>query len=107
MFERLRASCALCEIRPYEPGSRALIARPHKVREVSMTNNIWRLALSAAALCTMLSVSNTSAQSQNTLSLDVLSSRPQLVSGGSALVRITGTATAPAVALDGKDVSGA
>jgi hypothetical protein len=72
-----------------------------------MIRNIHRLALSAAALCTILSSSNSSAQSQNTLSLDVLSSRPQLVSGGSALVRITGTATAPAVALDGKDVSGA
>src|SRR5262249_49161432 len=41
-----------------------------------------------------------------TLNIEVLSSRPELVSGGSALVRITGASGAPAVTVEGKDVSG-
>src|SRR5215475_6425542 len=41
------------------------------------------------------------------LSIEVLSSRPELVSSGSALIRITGASGAPAVTLDGKDVSSA
>jgi hypothetical protein len=39
------------------------------------------------------------------LSIEVLSSRPELVTGGDALVRITGTASAPAVSVAGNDVS--
>src|SRR5262249_11061821 len=41
------------------------------------------------------------------LSIEVLSSRPELVSGGDALVRITGAESAPAVSGGGNDVSGA
>jgi Tannase-like family of unknown function (DUF6351) len=47
------------------------------------------------------------AQSATTLTVEVLSSRPELVSGGDALVKISGAARAPAVTVDGKDVSGA
>jgi Tannase-like family of unknown function (DUF6351) len=67
-----------------------------------MTKAAVRLAATLAALCTALS----SGQAQS-LSVEVLSSRPELVSGGSALVRITGASGAPAVTVDGKDVSGA
>src|SRR5215475_10877830 len=42
-----------------------------------------------------------------TLNVEVLSSRPELVSSGSALIRIAGASGAPAVTIDGKDVSGA
>src|SRR4051794_29255324 len=72
-----------------------------------MISRILRITGSVSALCGAFAASNALAQTTNTLALDVLSSRPQLVSGGSALVKVTGTATAPAVALDGKDVSGA
>jgi uncharacterized tannase-like protein DUF6351 len=41
------------------------------------------------------------------LSIEVLSSRAELVSGGSALVRIGGATGAPVVTVDDKDVSGA
>src|SRR5262249_22143869 len=41
------------------------------------------------------------------LNIEVLPSRPELTRGGSALARITGASGAPAVTLDGKDVSGA
>src|SRR5262245_9263136 len=47
------------------------------------------------------------AQSANPLSVDVLSSKPQLVSGGSALVKVSGAASAPTVTVDGRDVSNA
>jgi Tannase-like family of unknown function (DUF6351) len=67
-----------------------------------MTKAAVRLAATLAALCTALS----SAQAQS-LNVEVLSSRPELVSGGSALVRIMGASGAPAVTIDGKDVSGA
>jgi uncharacterized tannase-like protein DUF6351 len=67
-----------------------------------MTRAAIRLAVSLTTLMAMLG----GAWSQ-TLSVEVLSSRPELVSGGSALVRITGAPGAPAVTMDGKDVSGA
>src|SRR3977135_1824870 len=41
----------------------------------------------------------------HTLSIEVLSSRPELVTGGDALVRITGAASAPTVSVSGTDVS--
>src|SRR5215475_11128855 len=67
-----------------------------------MTRAAVRLAATLAAVCAALS----SVQAQS-LSIEVLSSRAELVSGGSALVRITGASSAPTVAVDGKDVSGA
>jgi len=50
-----------------------------------MTKAAMRLAAILAALCASLS----SAQAQS-LNIEVLSSRPELVSGGSALVQISG-----------------
>ncbi|MCP8936919.1 DUF6351 family protein [Alsobacter sp. SYSU M60028] len=45
------------------------------------------------------------ALAQTKLKIDVLSSRPELVTGGDALVRVTGGDAAPSVAVDGRDVS--
>jgi uncharacterized tannase-like protein DUF6351 len=73
-----------------------------KKREVHMTKAAMCLAISFITLVATLS--DAFAQS---LSIEVLSSRPELVSGGSALIRIAGAAGAPAVTIDGKDVSGA
>jgi Tannase-like family of unknown function (DUF6351) len=67
-----------------------------------MTKAAVYLAAMLAALCAALST----AQAQS-LSIEILSSRPELVSGGSALVRIGGASGAPAVTVDGKDISGA
>jgi Tannase-like family of unknown function (DUF6351) len=67
-----------------------------------MTKAAMRLVVSLTALATTLG-----SASAQTLNVEVLSSRPELVSGGSALVRITGASGAPAVTLDSKDVSGA
>ena len=41
------------------------------------------------------------------LSIEVLSSFPELVTGGDALVKITGVSTAPRVTVGGRDVSSA
>ncbi|MDH3508030.1 MAG: DUF6351 family protein, partial [Gammaproteobacteria bacterium] len=41
------------------------------------------------------------------LNVEVLSSFPELVTGGDALVRITGTRAAPAVSVASRDVSAA
>jgi len=67
-----------------------------------MTKSAMRLAVSF----TILVATFGGALAQN-LNIEVLSSRPELVSGGSALIRITGASGAPAVTLDSKDVSGA
>src|SRR5215510_7548029 len=67
-----------------------------------MTRAAIRLAISLTTLVATLG--NACAQS---LTLEVLSSRPELVSGGSALIRIAGASGAPAVTVDGKDVSSA
>jgi hypothetical protein len=47
------------------------------------------------------------ALAQDGLTIEVLSSRPQLVTGGDALVRITGASAAPTVTIEGTDVSSA
>src|SRR2546429_8220073 len=67
-----------------------------------MTKTVMRLAVSLMAVAATLG----SACAQS-LSVEVLSSRPEVVSGGSGLVRIVGSSAAPAVTIDGKDVSGA
>ena len=56
-----------------------------------------------AVLGGLLSLGGSSAFAQS-LGIEVLSSRPELVSGGDALVRITATA-APTVSVGGTDVS--
>jgi hypothetical protein len=53
------------------------------------------------------SISPALAQSAGTLTIEVLSSRPELVTGGDALVRISGTQEAPKVAAGATDLSGA
>ena len=71
-----------------------------------MKRNVWRLAASLVAICGALAGSHASAQTAQGLTLEVLSSRPELVSGGDALVRIVGAHGAPAVTVEGKDLSG-
>lgn len=70
-----------------------------------MDRTIWRLTASVAFTCVALAGSRVLAQTA-ALGIEVLSSRPELVSGGDALVRITGSAAAPFVAVGGNDVSG-
>src|SRR5262245_12397965 len=67
-----------------------------------MTKSAMRLAVSLTALFATLG-----GACAQTLSIERWSSRPELVSGGSALIRISGASGAPAVTVDGKDVSGA
>src|SRR5215510_4021575 len=68
---------------------------------MTKTKAAVRLVLSLTALVVTLCAAG--AQSLN---IEVLSSRPELISGGSVLIRIVGAAGAPAVTIDGKDVSG-
>ena len=63
-----------------------------------------RLAASFAVIYGMLTVVQAWGQ---VVSIEVLSSFPELVTGGDALVRITGANAAPRVTVDGSDVSGA
>ncbi|MFO1185815.1 MAG: DUF6351 family protein [Bauldia sp.] len=69
-----------------------------------MVRKSWVFGASLAALCAL---GSTAALAQAKLAVEVLSSRPELVTGGSALVKVTGAAAAPTVAVDGKDVSAA
>jgi hypothetical protein len=62
-----------------------------------------RFAAFAAILAGVVIALPAWAQSQ--LSVDVLSSRPELVTGGDALIKISGVDAAPAVMLNGTDVS--
>jgi len=71
-----------------------------------MNGKIWRLVASLAAVCGALAGSQASAQIREGLTVEVLSSRPELVSGGSALIKVSGAPGAPAVTVGGKDVSG-
>ena len=61
-----------------------------------MSRKLWRLAASGAAIFGALAGSNAWAA----LSLEVLSSRPEMVSGGSALVAVKGAASQPTVVMD-------
>src|SRR5688572_24756606 len=65
-----------------------------------MNRKVVRLAASVAVLC-----GATAGTSAWALDIQVLSSFPELVTGGDALVRIGGTTTAPTVTLAGADVS--
>jgi hypothetical protein len=62
------------------------------------------VAIAGAFLATSFAASSVMAQN---LSIEVLSSRPELVTGGDALVRIAGAASAPTVSVGGNDVSAA
>ena len=64
-------------------------------------------AISYAALAGVLIAPGAYAQTAAALKVDVLSSRPEMVSGGSALVRVSGATAAPSVSLGGADVSSA
>ena len=66
-----------------------------------MNAKAWRLAASVALLGGAFGVSGASAA----VTVQVLSSMPQLVTGGDALVRISGATAAPVVTVEGKDVS--
>jgi hypothetical protein len=72
-----------------------------------MLGTTWRLVAASAAICGMLAGYQAGAQNADRLNLEVLSSRPELVSGGDALIRISGARGAPVVMLDGTDVSNA
>jgi hypothetical protein len=73
---------------------------------VTFNRKTWGLAASLAVICAAFAGAPAWAQA-NKLSIEVLSSRPELVSGGDALVRIAGADAAPQVTVGGKDVSGA
>jgi hypothetical protein len=72
-----------------------------------LDKKIFRLTASAAAICGVLAASQAWAQTAKGLSIEVLSSRAELVSGGDVLVKISGADAAPQVTVGGKDVSGA
>jgi hypothetical protein len=65
-----------------------------------MNSRVWRLAASCTAICGAFAGTNAFA-----LSLDVLSSRPDLVSGGSALVAIKDVQGVPNVTWDSRDIT--
>lgn len=66
-----------------------------------------RLAASLTVLCGVIAGSHAFAQGSEGLKVDVLSSRPDLVSGGDALIKVSGAQAAPLVSVGGKDVSAA
>ena len=72
-----------------------------------MNRTVIRLTASVAVVCGVVAAPQAWAQSAKGLSIEVLSSRPELVSGGDALVKISGADAAPQVTVGGKDVSGA
>ena len=69
-----------------------------------MTRKVTRLAASWVFICGAFT--GVQAWSQE-LSVEVLSSFPELVTGGDALVKVTGASAAPTVRIGGKDVSAA
>jgi hypothetical protein len=69
-----------------------------------MHGKIVRLAASLAAICGGLASAQAWAQG---VDVEVLSSFPELVTGGDALVKVSGTSGAPSVTVGGRDVSGA
>jgi Tannase-like family of unknown function (DUF6351) len=74
-----------------------------------MMRNIMRLAAPLVVAYGALAGFAASAQttSQTALGIDILSSRPEFVTGGDALVRISGVASAPKVTVGANDLSGA
>jgi hypothetical protein len=74
-----------------------------------MVRKFMRPAASLAVVCGALAgfAAWAPGGAQTVLGIEVLSSRPELVSGGDALVRISGAAGAPQVTVGASDVSGA
>ena len=68
-----------------------------------MSKRTWQVAASAAAVCAAFIATQAAAA----INVQVLSSMPQLVSGGDALVKITGATAAPTVTVGGADVTAA
>jgi hypothetical protein len=66
-----------------------------------MSTKGWRLSASLAVAAGSLVASQASAA----ISVDVLSSRPELVTGGDALIKVSGASAAPTITVDGKDVA--
>ncbi len=70
--------------------------------------NLKKVTIAASGLTALLCLgAGAWAQAPAGLKIEVLSSRPELVSGGDALVKITGSDAAPGVTVGGTDVSGA
>src|SRR4051812_25806227 len=68
-------------------------------REKDMNKRGWRVAAPLALVAGSLAAS----QALAAITVDVVSSRPELVTGGDALIRVNGATAAPTVTLDGKD----
>ena len=66
-----------------------------------MSRKTWQVAASCAAICAAF----VATQAAAAINVQVLSSMPQLVTGGDALVKITGATAAPTVTVGGADVS--
>jgi hypothetical protein len=66
-----------------------------------MSRKAWQVAASCAAICVALGATQAAAA----ISVQVLSSMPNLVTGGDALVKITGATAAPTVTVGGADVT--
>ena len=79
-----------------------MVLQPGIDRENFMTRKVMRLAASCAFIWGSLTAVPAWGQE---LSLEVLSSFPELVTGGDALVRVTGASGAPTVTVGGTDVS--
>ena len=81
------------------------------MRQARLTRRVMPVVGMAALAAGLLSQASASAQTAQTVALHVLSTRPDLVSGGSALVEITVPAQASTAGLtaqlNGADVSGA
>ena len=67
----------------------------------------WRGMRRAASFAVLYGALTVAQAWGQVVSIEVLSSFPELVTGGDALVRITGANAAPRVTVDGSDVSGA
>ena len=68
---------------------------------------LWYLAALSTALSAISLAPPAFGQGAAALKIEVLSSRPALVTGGDALVKIIGTSAAPTVTVGGANVSGA
>jgi hypothetical protein len=66
-----------------------------------MSRRTWNVAASCAAIC----VAFAATQAAAAINIQVLSSMPQLVSGGDTLIKITGATAAPTVTVGGTDVT--
>src|SRR4051794_36558070 len=64
----------------------------------------WQFAASVIVVGAALSGGAALAQTSG-LMIEILSSRPELVTGSDALVKVSGGDTAPTVSVDGRDVS--